>query len=513
MAVFFCPIMPAIGKVALIFTAGVMRRFFVKNILFVIAVNVLVKPVWVLLIDRTVQNRVPAGEYGTYQALLSLSIIFQIILDFGITNYNSRTIAQEPGRLPELFPSMLSARLVLMLGYMLLACGWGWLLGYRGWELELLAGILVFQGLNALVAFIRSNISALHKFKTDAILSIADRLLMILICGFLLLYPATAGRFRIQWFVTTQIFCYLATAIAAYVVLVRIARVRLRFAFHGPTVLRIIRDTLPYALLIFQMSIYNRADAMMVERICRDGKTQATIWASAFRLLDMVNMLGLMFATMLLPLYGRMLSQKQDVAGIVKLCMNMLMPLSFVVGVAGIFFSGDIMHLLYNGASGPGSAEYQIVFSWLIASFPSWCMMYVYSTLLTANGSLRILNIVAFAGVVINLSLNFWLIPSFSANGGGAIGAAITSFTTQTVLAFAFMIACTRMVNLPFNLKWVLALVSYLLATCALAWFIHSYLHAGWLVQLALLGVISVAGMFVFRFVSFGALKQLMGKQ
>ena len=33
-----------------------MRRFFVKNILFVIAVNVLVKPIWVLFIDRNVQN-------------------------------------------------------------------------------------------------------------------------------------------------------------------------------------------------------------------------------------------------------------------------------------------------------------------------------------------------------------------------------------------------------------------------------------------------------------------------
>ena len=90
-----------------------MRRFFVKNILFVIAINVLVKPVWVLLIDRSVQNRVPGGEYGTYQALLNLSIIFQIVLDFGITSYNSRTIAQDPDKLPELFPSMLSARLQL----------------------------------------------------------------------------------------------------------------------------------------------------------------------------------------------------------------------------------------------------------------------------------------------------------------------------------------------------------------------------------------------------------------
>mgnify|MGYP000665046356 CR=1 FL=1 len=156
-----------------------MRRFFVKNILFVIAVNVLVKPVWAFFIDRTVQNRALPGTYGTYQALLSVSIIFQTILDFGLSSYNSRMVAQNPDKLPELFPAMLSARLVLMLIYMLLACTWGYAIGYRGWELHLLIGVLLIQSLNALVSFIRSNIAALHKFKTDGILSVTDRLLMI----------------------------------------------------------------------------------------------------------------------------------------------------------------------------------------------------------------------------------------------------------------------------------------------------------------------------------------------
>src|SRR3954470_730134 len=137
-----------------------MRRFFVKNILFVIAVNVLVKPIWVFFIDRTVQNTVPGASYGTYQALLSLSIIFQTVLDFGISSYNSRMISQDPDRLPTLFPAMLSARLVLMVVYIGLAWCWAYAFGYRGWELSLLSGVLLIQSLNALVSFIRSNVAA-----------------------------------------------------------------------------------------------------------------------------------------------------------------------------------------------------------------------------------------------------------------------------------------------------------------------------------------------------------------
>ncbi len=484
-----------------------MRRFFVKNILFVIAINVLVKPFWVFFIDRTVQNRVSGGDYGTYQALLSLSIIFQIVLDFGITSYNSRTIAHNPGKLADIFPAMFSARLVLTGIYMALAFGWGWLLGYRSWELHLLLGVLAVQALNSMLTFIRSNIAALHRFKTDGILSITDRLLMIGVCGLLLVYPVTASRFRIEWFVIAQMGCYLLTAIIAYITLRRIAKVRLRFAFHVPTVAGIIRQSMPYALLIFQMSVYNRADAMMIERLSANGKVQADIWASAFRQLDMANMLGLMFATMLLPFYGRMLAHKQEVHPIVRLCANLLVPFSFIVAVAGICYSKEIMALLYKGARGSSSHDYQVVFAWLMASFPAWCIMYIYSTLLTANGNLKVLNYIAFAGVVFNLSLNAYLIPRFEATGG-----AVTSCLTQTGLALTFMLVCTRILKLPVNIKWVSSIILYLLITIGLGAAIISVFPLFWLWQLGIFVVVSLLFMFVFRFVSFSAIKQLMNR-
>ena len=485
-----------------------MRRFFVKNILFVIAVNVLVKPVWVFLIDRNVQNTVPGGDYGTYQALMSLSIIFQTLLDFGITNYNSRTIAMHPERLTEIFPAMLSARLALMVTYMIVAFFGGWALGYRGWELGLLIGILLIQSLNALVAFIRSNVSALHRFKTDGVLSIVDRLLMILICGALLYLPATRGKFRIEWFIWAQICCYSIAAVIGYLILRRIGRVRLKFSLNVSEVTGIMKQSLPYALLIFQMSIYNRADAMMVERM--SGKMQADIWAAAFRLLEVSNMFGLMFATMLLPLFGRMLAQKHEVHSIVRVCVNMMLPMSVMVAVASGFFSADIMNLLYKGcANNPEAApQYHMVFALLMASFPAWCMMYIYSTLLTANGSLKYLNMIAFAGVAVNLTLNFMLIP-----GMHAVGGAITSLTTQSLLAIIFMIVAWRTVKLPVSPKWLLALALFVSLSLSLAWTVRHFLPAHWVVQLVVFGTISIVSMFVLRFVSVRSLMALKSRE
>ena len=373
-------------------------------------------------------------------------------------------------------------------------------------------GVLLIQSINSLVSFIRTNIAALHRFRTEGVLSITDRLLMIIICGFLLVYPPTARLFSIQWFVIAQIVCYFIAAAVGYLILRRIGKVRLRFSFNGPDIYKIVRQSFPYALLIFLMSVYNRADVMIMERICPDGKDQAGIWAAAFRLLDQVNMFGLMFATILLPMFGRMLSQKTDVSQIVKLCVNILLPLSFMVGVAGIFFSADIMHLLYHNSKlyqDPAMAlKYNHVFAILIASFPAWCLMYVYSTLLTANGSLKTLNIIAVSGVAFNLVLNFYLIPRYEAQGG-----AITSFLTQTSLSIAFIICASKIIKLPLNVKWILAHIGYLLLVLALAYGVINILHIHWLLQLAVFGTICVGLMFVFRFISAGSITQLMNKR
>jgi len=485
-----------------------MQRFFVKNILFVIAVNLLVKPLWVLFIDRTVQNSVPAASYGTYQALFSLGIIFQTLLDFGISNYNSKTIAQNPERISTLFPAMLSARLVLMVFYILIAYGWGFLLGYRGWELGLLSGILLIHSLNALVSFIRSNVSALHRFKVDALLSITDRMLMIIVCGALLLNPATAKAFKIQWFVLTQIGAYFLAAIAAYLVLRKLARVELKFSFDKKEIFGVMKSSFPYAMLIFLMSIYNRADAVMIERMATDGKVQGSIWAAAFRLLDMANILGLMFATMLLPVFGRMIKQKTDVQPIAKLCINMMVPFSVTVAVVCLFFGSDIMYLLYhkNPLYATHANDYKWVFSCLMLSFPSWCFMYVYSTLLTANGSLKTLNTIAFFGVLFNLSLNFLLIPKMSAFGG-----AVTSVATQTGLALMFFVYAARIFKLNIESRWLLAHLLYAILIGTTGYILNS-LKINNMLQLSLIACISVLLIFALRFVSLSNIKQLLNR-
>jgi hypothetical protein len=115
-----------------------MRRFFAQNLFFLLLVNLWVKPAWIFLIDRNVQNLVGFEVYGRYQALLNLSLIFQILLDLGISNHNSRTLSQFPNMRTRIFPIMLTARLLLGGLYMAVVMSIGAVLGYQQTELWLL---------------------------------------------------------------------------------------------------------------------------------------------------------------------------------------------------------------------------------------------------------------------------------------------------------------------------------------------------------------------------------------
>ncbi|NCX95987.1 MAG: hypothetical protein EBX41_06180, partial [Chitinophagia bacterium] len=426
-----------------------MQRLFIKNILFTLLINILVKPVWVFMIDRVVQNRVPAEEYGSYQALLNLCIIFQILLDFGISGYNTKRVSENHGAVKTLFPQMLSARLVLIIVYVVVTLLSALLLGYKTADIYMLAGIIAMQSMASMVGFLRSNVAALQHYKSDAVLSVADKLLMLVICGILLYTPLTKGSFYISWFIVAQLVAYLATAIGAYWLIVAVTKIS---EWHKPDwseVGKVIKGSLPYALLIFLMSIYNRADAMLLERI--EGKPAAAVWASGFRLLDIANISGLMFAGLLLPLFGNLLAQKQPVAPVVKLSVNVLLPVSIVITIAGVYYSLPIMQWLYKGASGINEGKiYANVFAVLMLSFPAWCIMYVYSTLLTAAGSLTTLNRIAFVGVLFNITMNIVLIISYH-----IIGAAITSTATQWLMALLFTYFTKREFAMPYNAVWL----------------------------------------------------------
>src|SRR5688572_8352115 len=131
-----------------------MKKSFYSNLSFLLFVNVLVKPFWILGIDRTVQNTVGSETYGMYFALFNFSILFQILLDFGINNFNNRAVAQDDTFIKRHLPDILSLKVVLSLAYACVTLVFGLLVGYDKIQLHLLLLLTGNQILMSLLLYL-----------------------------------------------------------------------------------------------------------------------------------------------------------------------------------------------------------------------------------------------------------------------------------------------------------------------------------------------------------------------
>lgn len=465
-----------------------MRKRFVTNLFFLLALNILIKSFWILGVDRGVQNAVSAQDYGLYFALLNFTFIFNIILDFGLTNYNNRLIAQHPQLLTKYISQLVPIKFAMAIVFTIVVFLVAILLDYNAYALKLLGILCVSQFLASLLTYLRSNISGLQLFKIDSILSVMDKFIVIVFCSILLWGGVLKTNFKIEYFIFIQLFAYLITVLVALAICLRKAKF-VHLQWNRPFIMKIIKDSYPYAILVLLMAFYNRADSVMIERILDNGADQAGIYASAFRLVDAANMIAYLFSIILLPFFSKLIKAKQDVQPIIKISFHLLLMLTVCFVVLSQFYGYNLMDLMYNKHIG----ESWQVFRILSICFIPIAMTYIYGTLLTSNGSLKYLNIVASLGMVLNIGINLILIPKLF-----AVGAAYSSLIAQTITALIQAIIAIRIFKIKFDAIYVVRIILFVLSLILSAYLLKE-ITSWWVYNILITSVVMVVLSFVFK--------------
>ncbi len=241
------------------------------------------------------------------------------------------------------------------------------------------------------------------------------------------------------------------------------------------------------------MSLYNRIDSVMLERMLPGnlGKEQAGIYAQAFRLLDAVAMFGALVGGLLLPIFARMIKENDPVNQMVKLSFSLLIVPAVIISVASILYNSEIMTLLYKSNTEHSSELLGI----LMTGFIGIASSYIFGTLLTANGSLKQLNIMAFCGVLLNIVLNLILIPGYQ-----AYGSAYASMATQLLTGAAQFFIAMHVFKMKPGLDYILRLTIFIIVVVILG--ILSGKAGNWLAGLAILGTGSLLAAFILQLIN-----------
>ena len=416
-------------------------RRFLGSLGLLLFLNLVIKPVWVFGIDRQVQNITGYETYGHYFALLGLTLVFQFLLDLGITPYFNRSVSVSAEQGPVLFSQALGIKLLLGFLYAIVIIMVAWATGVLNTHLLVL--LILVQIVSSFLALLRSYLSASQKFTQDAWVSVMDKVFVILVAGFMILNPGLSGSISINQFVIIQGSGLILSVFLAIFFLyqhnVAITIQPLRHFNIG-----MLKYSMPFAMNIFFMTALMRADGFMVERLAPNGAYAAGTYATVFRLTDSVNMVGFLMAGFLLPFIARSWPNKEKISEVLRLCRIFLVIPAILLAVAAPAISEPLNQLLYHGREAQTSEVIDILF-WCL---PAFAIIQVHGTLMTASGNIN--TFVKLSGVfaVLNILLNFLVIPRY-----GAPGAAWVAVLTQNGFAVLLYMLSVRRTGISISGK------------------------------------------------------------
>jgi O-antigen/teichoic acid export membrane protein len=159
-----------------------------------------------------------------------------------------------------------------------------------------------------------------------------------------------------------------------------------------------------------------------------------------------------------------------------------------IVAFGSFFYSNEMMNWLYPQHPDEMISAYNIrigesayIFSLLMFGFVAISAVYIFSTLLTANGSLKQLNIIAASGVVISLVINFIMVPRMQ-----AMGSAYASLSAQFSTAIAQVIIASILFKFKINFRFLSMLVLFTGGVILIAWF-SKQLQFDWKINLMIM--------------------------
>ena len=432
-----------------------MLKSFSFNIILLLGINLIIKPIYIFGVDAQVQNILGESVYGTYFGLFSFCYLFQFILDPGLQNYNITTVSKNPGLFYSQFPKIILTKLLFSLLFAACILIGAKVIGYSQENIHLLTKIISLQILISFAFTIRTNLSALGAYWKDSLLSALDKLVLICIVFYLFYALDQSAAFSIHDWIEYQLIAFsIVIFISLLLLFPFIKKIELNGVFDG--ILKLVKSAFPFALVFLLMILYTKMDGVMLERLLNDNGKEAGIYAAGYRLFEAGNMFAFLFASLLLPMFSANINSIAKIESLCESALRMILPFSIIALITAIFFGEEIMTLIYT----QGDGYYGQVFAILMASFFMLSLSYIYGTLITATSKLKWLNISFGVGILINWTLNYILIQSY-----GALGAAIATLITQTFIIVSQLIIVNTLMPLQFNKSLVFRTVLTTFAT------------------------------------------------
>lgn len=401
------------------------NRLLFRNAVLLIVINVLIKPLYTLVIEPAVQHRIGMSEYGRYAALLNITLIASVLLDLGITGWNTIQTSKARGISSVLYYKVIRIRLLLALLYISFVMILVYVLGYNSQDIMMALVIGITQICSSFILFLRSYTSGTLSFADDRLLSVLDKVLLFITMATIMWLPNHAFHP-----LTVNTFIWVQLAVSLSVLLIGLLLIR-KYKYHKDGELSnhtLLKSAVPYGMLFLFNIMMLRCDTIMLDFI--KGPEEAGRYMMSYRFFEAIIMIAYLMSNILLPSFARYHKDSLVLNRIFNSGFRTALSV-FLIGVCTVLLvRREILEEVYGFM---GNEEIGVFTVMIVSSF-FFALQYVTGSFLTSMERMKSLLSISIIGLVLNVSLNLYLIPIY-----GSLGAAYSSVCTHIlILCFQF---------------------------------------------------------------------------
>ncbi len=373
------------------------------------------------------------GPYfsGQYQFVLSYVLIFATIVDFGIQQFITKKISEEPQNTKKYFQDFFSFEIFAASGlYILLVV----LAYFKAYDREVFYAICV-AGLglvaNALTYPYLAVLAAFQDMRKVALVNFLNSLVNITI-----IFSAIFFHKHIVFLASVQLVFGLLDLIIYRVFIVKYLPnpgvLKAIFSIRLKPIWNIIRQGWPFALLVGFSAIYNRIDVLLITFL--KGYEQTGYYTAAYKIFDLLGFFPSVVSYTLFPFFAGLMSKnalaevKLNLEKYLKLMLLAALPLA----VGGSVLSAKLISLV-AGSEYAAAAPVLAVLIWA----PAILFIYIPANSLVISQLTKKALLVTGLNVIVNTLGNLLLLPRFGIIAAAAM--TVVSEALQGVFYFYFI--------------------------------------------------------------------------
>jgi len=346
----------------------------------------------------------PFGS-GQYQFVLSYVLIFSTIVDFGVQQFITKKMAEDPENTKKYFQNFLvfEALLSILLYVVLISIAF-----FRQFDPLIIKAISI-TGLgmmaNAMTYPFLAVMTAKQDLKKVALINFINSCVNISI-----IFLAIALQKYIVFLASIQLTFGLID-LALYRVFIRkhipvpeVFKALGRFEFS--IIKNILKSAWPFALLVGFSAIYNRIDVIIISRML--DYTQTGLYTAAYKFFDILNFFPASVSHVLFPVLAALMAKQliSDVKLTLEKYLKLMIAIALPVAVGGTLLSKQLI-LLIAGPEFLPAAPVLAILIWSVAIL----FIYIPMNSLIISKLTKFAVMITAVNVAVNIAGNIILLP------------------------------------------------------------------------------------------------------